>query len=62
MKKLTYDSAYKELSKIFEKIEQDAIPLEALGKNVARANELVQFCKTRLRDIESEVDGLMEEE
>jgi exodeoxyribonuclease VII small subunit len=61
-RKLTYDRAYNELEKIFNEIEGNDVPLEQLAKRIGRANELVQYCKEKLRDIEYDVDNMIDEE
>ena len=61
-RKLTYDKAYDELENIFNEIESHEVPLEKLAQKIGRANELVKFCKEKLRDIEYDVDSMIDEE
>ena len=60
--KLTYESAFKELNGIVKDIEQENIQLDELSTKIVRANELIAFCKERLRQTEEEyqkaIDGL----
>lgn len=58
-KKLTYDSAFKELNNILNLLQSDDIALDDLEKNIKRANELSEFCKERLRNIEDEVQKMV---
>jgi exodeoxyribonuclease VII small subunit len=51
---LTYEAAYKELSIIVKDIEQENVPLDELTKKIERANELINFCKEKLRQTEEE--------
>lgn len=51
---LTYETAYTELSKIVKDIEQENVPLDELAQKITRANELIDFCKERLRLTEDE--------
>ena len=52
--KLTYELAFQELSSIVKDIEQENIQLDDLTKKITRANELISFCKERLRQTEEE--------
>jgi exodeoxyribonuclease VII small subunit len=60
--KLTYELAFKELNGIVKDIEQENIQLDELSTKIVRANELIAFCKERLRQTEEEyqkaIDGL----
>lgn len=51
-KKTTYDSAYAELQQIVMALQQNEIGIDKLAEKVQRANELVAFCQTKLREIE----------
>ena len=53
---LTFDTAYAELEKIIRLIEGENIPLDELAEKVKEAKELIQFCETKLRTIESELN------
>ena len=57
-KKLTYDSAFKELNNILNLMQSDEVALDDLEKLIKRANELSEFCKERLKSIEDEVQKL----
>jgi exodeoxyribonuclease VII small subunit len=54
-RELTYSEAYSELEKLVEQIESDDIQLDALAGKVKQANELIEFCERKLRNIEKEV-------
>jgi exodeoxyribonuclease VII small subunit len=60
--KLSYEVAFKELNAIVKDIEQENIQLDELSSKIVRANELIAFCKDRLRQTEEEyqkaIDGL----
>jgi exodeoxyribonuclease VII small subunit len=60
--KLTYEIAFKELNTIVKDIEQENVQLDELSKKITRANELIVFCKEKLRLTEEEyqkaIDGL----
>jgi len=53
---LTYEQAYKELSEISSEIENETISVDELATKVKRAMELINFCKAKLREVESEVN------
>lgn len=55
---LTFDKAYNELNKLVELIEDDKIQVDTLTEKVKLANLLIQFCETRLRTIESEINKI----
>lgn len=52
---LTYNKAFTELEKLVEQIEDDRIQLDTLADKVKQANELIKFCETKLRTIETDV-------
>jgi exodeoxyribonuclease VII small subunit len=52
---LNYDNAFAELKLIIEQIQDDNIEIEKLSNLIKRANELKQFCESRLRNIEDMV-------
>lgn len=60
--KLTYETAFKELNTIVKDIESENVQLDELSKKIVRANELIAFCKEKLRLTEEEyqkaIDGL----
>ncbi len=53
---LTYNEAYSELSKLVDQIEDDGIQLDTLAEKVKKAKELIDYCETRLRAINNEVE------
>ncbi len=60
-KKMNYDEAYEQLNKIFNRIENENIGLEELSKDIKKAQELITFCKTRLREIEENITGITQD-
>ena len=54
---LTYNQAYNELSKLVEQIEDDKIQLDTLADKVKQAKELIDYCETRLRSIDKDVEA-----
>ena len=55
-KSLTYKDAFEELNEIAQSLETDELEIDTLAKKIKRANELVQFCKEKLRGIEEDVN------
>ena len=53
---LTYNKAYSDLSKIVDEIEDDKIQLDTLAEKVKKAKELIDYCETKLRIIDKEVN------
>ncbi|MEZ4907540.1 MAG: exodeoxyribonuclease VII small subunit [Saprospiraceae bacterium] len=58
--KLSYKSAF-ELQGILNKIESGDIGIDELGQHIKRANELVQYCKNSLRNIEEDINNTFQE-
>ena len=54
--KLTFDNAFANLEKLVEQIEDENIQLDTLAEKVKEANELIQYCETRLRVISADVE------
>lgn len=59
---MNYKEAYTELQTLVETIEDDNVALESLAEMIAKANELIVFCENKLRDIEAQTSGLLDEE
>ena len=58
--KLNYEIAFKELNSIVKDIELDNVQLDELSAKIVRANELIAFCKERLRKTEEEYQKAIE--
>ena len=56
---LTYESAYSELADIASDIENETISVDELAAKVKRAAELIQFCQTKLKTTEVEVNKII---
>ena len=61
MPKKSYDKAYNELQAILEELQSESVSIDKLSTKIKKANELISFCKTRLREVESELDSTEEE-
>ena len=56
--KLSYELAYAELQRIMQEVQSEAVGIDDLTAKIARASELIRFCRERLRMTEEEVKGL----
>lgn len=52
---MTYEKALEELQIIIAAIENEQVSIDELTAKVKRANELIRFCKEKLRKVESEI-------
>jgi exodeoxyribonuclease VII small subunit len=59
---MNYDKAYSELKTILSRLQNEEVGLEKLSADITKASELLEFCKTRLRSIESDVEKLIEKQ
>lgn len=57
--KLTYESAYAELTAISKEIESETISVDILAAKVKRASELIDFCQAKLKSTEAEVNKII---
>ena len=55
---LTYTAAYAELQQIVSEVQDESTDLDELTAKIARATELIRFCRERLRLTEEEVGKL----
>ncbi len=55
---LTYESAQAELQQIVQDLQNEAVGIDELAAKIARANELIRFCRERLRMTEVEIGKL----
>ena len=55
---LTYESAQTELQQIVQDLQNEVIGIDELTAKIARANELIRFCRERLRMTEEEIGKL----
>jgi exodeoxyribonuclease VII small subunit len=57
--KLTYEVALAELTAISKEIESETISVDELASKVKRASELIEFCQTKLKNTEEEVNKII---
>jgi exodeoxyribonuclease VII small subunit len=61
-KQTDYDEAIRQLEALVERIQDGRLGLEEMRGEVKAALELIKKCKAKLRDIEADLDKLLEEE
>lgn len=57
----SYDAAMEELESIVTNIESETVSVDTLGEYTERANELLQFCQTKLRATQEKVQQNLQE-
>lgn len=60
--KITYDKAFAELNQILDDIQSEDASIDQIAVKSKRANELLKFCRDKLRTIEEQVAENFEEE
>jgi exodeoxyribonuclease VII small subunit len=61
MEKLNYQSAYDELQAIVQAMQDNSISIDELPAALERASMLIRFCREHLRNTESQIQNLLEE-
>lgn len=56
---MKYEEAVQELQNIIQQLESDEVNMDNLLDKVQRAKELLVFCKSKLRNVESEVNEVL---
>ncbi len=54
----SYESAFAELQQIVRELQEETVGIDELTAKIARATELVRFCRERLRMTEDEIGKL----
>lgn len=57
-----YDKAMAQLESLVDRIQQGQMGLEEMRGEVKAALELIKLCRGKLRDIESDLDAILQEE
>ena len=57
---MTYDTALQELQQIISELEHQTIGIDELSDKIKRASVLIQFCKKNLKNVEINVENLLE--
>ena len=56
----SYESALEELEQIVSNLQDGKTNMDDLAAQIQRAAELMQFCKTKLRDTEAAINEVLE--
>lgn len=62
MENLTYEQALMELQQIVTALENGTISIDELAEKTTRAALLLQFCREKLRQTETQVNNLFSEQ
>ena len=54
-----YAAAQAELEELLSSLQQPSVEIDSLTQKVARAKELLEWCKEKLRTTESAIDELL---
>jgi len=57
---LTYAKAIKELNKILSDLESDDVDVDVLAEKVARASELIEFCRQRISGAKMQIEEVVQ--
>ncbi len=60
-KEMTYEKAMEVLSTIMNDLENDKVSVDQLSDKVKEAQQLIQFCRNKLRGTEEVVLGMMDD-
>lgn len=60
-KEIKYAEAMAELEAILAKMNSAENDIDTLSTQVARATELIRFCRTRLKKVEADVSEILDE-
>jgi len=62
MAKFNYDKSVTELEKILADIQAPDASIEDLSVKLKRAKELLQACKSKLREVETDIETALSED
>ncbi len=58
---LSYEAAFKELKQIETEIANETVSVDVLADKVKRAAELIQYCQSKLRATEEQVNKIIKQ-
>lgn len=58
---LSYEDAIEELEQLVAKIEDEQIGVDDLTAKVRRASKLIELCRDKIEDTETEVEAIIED-
>ena len=57
-KKTGFDKAFEELQEIVGSLQDDDAGIDTLSVKLKRAKELVELCRTKLREVEEDIESI----
>ncbi|MGL5683468.1 MAG: exodeoxyribonuclease VII small subunit [Marinifilaceae bacterium] len=60
-KQLNYKDAMIELEELIASLEDNKLDIDQLSTKVKRISVLIKFCKSKLKDTETEVENILKE-
>lgn len=57
-KKIGFDKAYEELQEIVQSLQDEEAGIDTLSVKLKKAKELVELCRAKLREIESDISSI----
>lgn len=60
-KELTFEEAFAEVQTIAQALENEQINVDELAVKAARAQELIQYCRVKLRTIQTSLEEVYQE-
>ena len=60
-KQLNYKDAMLELEELITSLEDNKLDIDQLSSKVKRISVLIKFCKSKLKDTETEVENILKE-
>ena len=57
---IKYSDAIREIEQILEKFRSEQLDVDTLAQEVKRTTELIAACKSRLTEVEGEVNKILE--
>jgi exodeoxyribonuclease VII small subunit len=57
---MKFSEAFEELQQLVKAMEHGEISIDDLAEKVKRANELVEVCKMKLRNVETEINEVLQ--
>ncbi|WP_235295789.1 exodeoxyribonuclease VII small subunit [Portibacter marinus] len=58
---MTYKEAVLELDQIMADVNTDTTDIDQLATKLKRATELIEFCKEKLRNTETQIQGIFQD-
>ncbi len=57
-KKESFDKAFEELQSIIGKLQNEDASIDTLSEQLKKAKGLVDICKSKLRDVEADIESI----